>query len=358
MSLPWFGPYLAGTENEAVAKVIASNYINDGQVTRDFEKKIAAAIGAKYAVGVTSGTVAISLALIASGVSAEDEVIVPDLTFIATANAVSLFGAKVKLVDTLPGRMTIDPEKIKAVINNRTKAIVTVDVNGRGCEYPEILAIAKQYGLKVICDSAEALGSKYQGQYLGTYGDAGCFSFSANKTISTGQGGMVVTNDEKIHARLLELKDQGRRGQGTGGNDIHYALGFNFKLTNLQSAIGLCQLETLPSRLDFLKWRDDCYENLASAKLKACFPKRAPGEILQWRDMLSDQRDKILPTLKDRSFGYREFWYPLHTQAAYKLNTTFPYAEKSSNQGFWLPSYFTLKEQNITDVVSCLEKLI
>ena len=229
----WFSPELGALEIEYVNDVIRSNYINDGQVTHEFVSKIAEFLHVKYCVAVTSGTAAITLSLLALGLGFGDEVIVPDLTFIATANAVRMAGASVTLVDVEPHRFTIDINKITQAITPKTKAIVAVDVNGRGADYQSLQHICEKYGLFLICDSAEALGSKYKGQYLGTFGNAGCFSFSANKTITTGQGGMIATNDENLYFRLRELKDQGRRYQGTGGDDLHPVIGFNFKLTIL-----------------------------------------------------------------------------------------------------------------------------
>src|SRR5437588_3858813 len=229
ISVPWFAPEVGELEKSKVAEVIASNYINDGRVTREFEQRIAERIGVKYCVGVTSGTAALSLALIAVGVEPGDEVLVPDLTFIATANAARMIGAEVKLVDAEPRRFTIDVEKAAAAIGPRTRAIVPVDVNGRGADYDALEALAKEKNLNIVCDAAEGLGSKYRGRNLGTFGDAACFSFSANKTVTSGQGGMVATNSEDVYHRLLELKDQGRRHGGTGGDDLQPGIGFNFK---------------------------------------------------------------------------------------------------------------------------------
>jgi perosamine synthetase len=209
--IPWFGPVVGDDESEAVRAVVATGYLNDGPVARGLEKGIADFLGVRHAVAVTSGTAAISLALMALGIDSEDEVIVPDLTFIATANAVRMAGAKVKLVDVDPERFTIDVAAAEAAIGPRTRAIVPVDVNGRAADYAALEAICQARGLALVCDAAEALGSRHQGQYLGTFGHAGCFSFSANKTVTSGQGGLIVTNDDVLHDRLRELKDQGRR---------------------------------------------------------------------------------------------------------------------------------------------------
>ncbi|SVB90055.1 uncharacterized protein METZ01_LOCUS242909, partial [marine metagenome] len=178
-------------------------------------------VGATYAVGVTNGTSALFLALAALGIGHGDEVVVPDLTFIATANAVTLTGATPVLVDIDPATLTISPEAFEKAITAHTRAVIPVHISGRSADLPAIVAIAKEHGLAVVEDAAEAFASFHDGRALGTIGIAGCLSFSPNKTIMTGQGGMVLTDDEGLHLRLRELKDQGRPVRGTGGDDPH-----------------------------------------------------------------------------------------------------------------------------------------
>ncbi|HEY5167228.1 MAG TPA: aminotransferase class I/II-fold pyridoxal phosphate-dependent enzyme, partial [Pseudolabrys sp.] len=213
-TIAWFGPHLTGREIDRLRDVLDRQYVNDGPLAREFERRVAAFVGTRHAVAVTSGTAAIALALMAAGIGSGDEVLVPDLTFIATANAVRLAGADVKLVDVEPMRFCVDPDAVEAAIGSRTRALVTVDVNGRGADYLRLEQICRKAGVVLICDAAEALGSRCGGRMLGSFGHAGCFSFSANKTITAGQGGMVVTDSDALHDRLRELKDQGRR---TGG---------------------------------------------------------------------------------------------------------------------------------------------
>src|SRR6516162_195553 len=164
ISIPWFGPEMGRREQERVAAVIASNYINDGSIAREFEQAIAEFVGCRYCVAVTSGTAAISLTLLALGIGPGDEVIVPDLTFIATANAVRMIGAGAKLIDVEPRRFTIDVDRVAAAIGPRTRAIIPVDVNGRGADYDALSDLVQRKGLKVVCDAAESLGSKYKGR--------------------------------------------------------------------------------------------------------------------------------------------------------------------------------------------------
>ncbi len=356
-SINWFGPELGEREKGLVREVLDSNYLNDGNVTRAFETKIAEFIGAKHCVAVTSGTAAIALALMGMGIGHGDEVIVPDFTFIATANAVRLTGAQVKLVDIEPKRFSIDVEQVKSFIGPRTRAIVPVDVNGRGANYSLLENIARERGLSLICDSTEALGSKWKGRYLGTYGDAGCFSFSANKTITTGQGGMIATNNTQLYYRLLELKDQGRRLQGTGGNDLHPVTGYNFKLTNLQAAVGVAQLERLPERLIKAKQRDKWYCQMLRDCSGAALPslENNEGEVTQWTDILVEDRSKLESAFKLANIGYRAFWYPLHRQKPYAASdATFKNAIAVSEKGLWLPSCFDLTRKQVEYTVEVI----
>ena len=343
----WFGPEVGEAEQSAVAAVIASNYINDGPVTREFEARMAERLEVKYAVGVTSGTAAISLALIGLGIGPGDEVLVPDLTFIATANAVRLAGADVKLVDVEPHRFVMNVEQAAAAIGPRTKAIVPVDVNGRGADYESLVRLCAERNLKLVCDAAEALGSRYHGAYLGTYGDAGCFSFSANKTVSSGQGGMVVTNSEQLYFRLKELKDQGRRQGGSGGDDLHPVLGFNFKYTNLQAAVGLAQLRKLDARREHFQRRDEWYRKFLADCPGVIFPptSNSDGEILQWTDVLLSGSGRVQKALSENGIDHRAFWFPIHRQLPYHApDDNFAASIDVSAHGLWLPSSFNLTE--------------
>jgi perosamine synthetase len=349
--IPWFSPELGAREENLVIETIRSNYINDGSLTRLFEKKVAAVIGVQHCVAVTSGTAAIALSLMGMGIGPGDQVIVPDLTFIATANAVRLVGAEVILVDIEPERFTLDIPKTVAAITSRTRAIVPVDVNGRGADYAELERISRDRGIRLITDSAEGFGSKWKGRALGSFGDAGCFSFSANKTITTGQGGMIATNDTVLYHRLLELKDQGRRSQGTGGNDLHPVMGYNFKLTNLQAAVGIAQLERLQERLVGARQRDLWYRDTLGELPGILIPPvdYEGGETLQWADVLVKDRDQAASALTCAGIGCRPFWHPLHAQKPYALDgTLFPGAHSVSERGLWLPSSFSLtREQAI-----------
>ncbi len=342
-TIPWFAPEVGAAEAAAVLQVLDSGYINDGGVARALERRIAERLGVRHAVAVTSGTAAIAMALLALGIGPGDEVIVPDLTFIATANAVRMTGATVVLADVDPDRFTLDLAATRAAISPRTRAIVPVDVNGRGADYPALETLCREHGLALVCDAAEALGSARFGRPLGTFGQAGCFSFSANKTVSSGQGGMVVTNDDGLHDRLREWKDQGRRHTGTGGDDLHPVPGFNFKYTNIQAAVALAQMDRLETRLAHFAQRNRWYKELLTDIDGLTFPPDEAGEITQWTDVRVSRRTEVIRALEGEGIGCRAFWLPLHRQEPYRCaDDAFAGAIAASSCGLWLPSSFSL----------------
>ena len=359
--IPWWTPQVGQNEYANLRDVLESNYLNDGDVTTQFEQEIAKLVGATYAVGVTNGTSALFLALAALGIGHGDEVGVPDLTFIATANAVTLTGATPVLVDIDPATLTISPEAFEKAITADTRAVIPVHISGRSADLPAIVAIAKEHGLAVVEDAAEAFASFHDGRALGTIGIAGCLSFSPNKTIMTGQGGMVLTDDEGLHLRLRELKDQGRPVRGTGGDDPHPSVGFNFKLTNLHSAIGLGQLEYLTERLARQKRTYAQYaRGLAGAP-----GVRLPGfdidsgEVPLWVDAIVERRQELDRLLGDRRMHCRRFWAPLHTQPPYRCSDEeFPGSIWAAPRALWLPSAFTLSDTDVDAVIGAVREFV
>lgn len=351
--IPWWHPEIGGEEYPLIRQVLESNYVNDGDVADEFGRRIAELIGAKYAVMVTSGTAAITAALLAVGVQPGDEVIVPDITFIATANAAVMAGAKPVLVDVNPHTLNIDPEAICRAITNRTRAIVPVHVSGRAAEMDAILHIAESRGLAVVEDAAEGFVSMHGGKYLGTIGHAGCLSFSPNKTITTGQGGAVLTNDDAIYGRLREWKDQGRPVRGTGGDDVHHSIGFNFKFTNLQAAVGLGQLHYLQPRLERARAIYRGYAEGLAGVPGITLPgfDLEHGESPQWTDALVERRDELDQHLLSRNIHCRRFWFPLHTQTPYaQPDEAFPHSTAASKHALWLPSAFSLTDVQVARV--------
>lgn len=356
--IDWWQPVIGNSEYELVNDVLKSGFLNDGKITEQFEQGVAQLLGVKHAIAVTSGTAALYLALKAGDIGPGDEVIVPDTTFIATANAVVMAGATPRLADIDRKTLNIDPAHIKAAINAKTKAIIPVHVSGRLADMQSIMSIAQEHNLVVIEDAAEALGSKKAGKSAGTIAPMGCFSFSPNKTITTGQGGMVVTNDSHLHQRLRQLKDQGRPYRGTGGDDAHPAIGYNFKLTNLQAAVGLGQFQDIQSRLNKLQQIYRIYENeLSGVKGIELLPFAVDeGETPQWVDAYVENRDALAAMFDAHNIGYRRFWFPIHKQPPYQLpDSEFPSASNCGEHCLWLPSALTLTEADVREVCKLIK---
>ncbi|MBI2617401.1 DegT/DnrJ/EryC1/StrS family aminotransferase [Candidatus Gottesmanbacteria bacterium] len=357
----WWQPQITPHEYSYVKNVLDSGFINEGDMTEKFERKIALLLHSKYAVATSSGTIALFLSLASLEIGPGDEVIIPDITFIATANAVSLTGANSVLVDIDPESLLVDPKSIEKAITKKTRAIIPVHISGRGANMTVIKKIAQKYHIFIVEDACEAFLSMYHGRFLGTYGTLGCFSFSPNKTITTGQGGMVVTDDERLYWRLKELKDQGRKTGGTGGNDHHNSLGYNFKFTNLQAAVGLGQLHSLSKRLKRQKEIYQIYKtqlsNIGGIKVFSCDVEG--GEIPLWTDALVRQRDKLVKYLLQYNIDCRKFWFPIHTQIPYKLSDQrFPQSTRLSPQAVWLPSAFTLTDDEVLLVCHLIKKFL
>ena len=355
MTIPWWHPVLGEEEVERVVEVLRSGYPNDGAVTDEFGRRIAELCGVAHGVAVSNGTAALTCALAACGVGAGDDVLVPDLTFVATANAVRSVGAKPVLVDISLNHFGMDPEAARTSITPRTKAVVPVHVNGRAGQLVELVALARDNGLAVIEDAAEALGSRHAGAALGSFGDAACFSFAASKIITTGQGGAVVTQSAELAKRVREMKDQGRAERGTGGGtDEHPVFGLNFKLTNVQAALGLAQLERLPARLQHLRELRAWYaDEFAGFEPVLTLPPvdEMSGEALAWIDALSEDRDALVRHFESQGIDPRPFWRPVHAQGAHRADeSAYPNATWVADRGFWLPSALSLTREDAAAV--------
>ncbi len=353
----WWEPVIGEKEYSLIEKVLKDNFPNEGPLATQFEERIAELLGVKHAVAVSNGTSAIFLSLKALGIGPGDEVVVPDLTFIATANAVEMTGARPVLADIEPKRLSLDPESFEAAITKRTKAVIPVAVTGRA---PDMRALQKVAGdIHIVEDAAEAFMSKHKGRFLGTYGIAGCFSFSPHKTITTGQGGMIITDDDRIHKRLRELKDQGRPKRGTGGDDIHDVIGYNFKFTDLQAAVGLGQLDYLHDRIARMRRNYSLYsKHLAGVKGIDVY-RFEDDEVPQWTDVRLEKRNELSEYLEKHDIDSRRFWFPLHRQKPYRLpDKGFDNTVRVSEQSLWMPSAFTLTDEDIKRVCDHIKEFL
>ncbi len=345
-AIEWFAPRMTGREGQYIDEALRSNYLNDGPLTQRFEEGIARFCGRRYAVAVPNGTLAITAALMACGAGPGDDVIVPDFTFIATANAARLAGCNVVLAD-VDDNFGLTADTIQAVINRHTSFVIAVEVNGNLPRYAAITKLCNDYGITLISDSCEALGSG------GIFGKVSCLSFSPNKIITTGQGGMVLTNHEEVWLRLRQLKYQGMNERGTGGDDYHPNLGFNFKFTDLQAAIGLAQLEDLHHRLELVSERDARYR----AALGNLFPMDDDLPHL-WARLQADDVKELAAHLRLNNVGVRECWRPLHTQRPYMSDNKFPVADSIPNHCLWLPSSPHITNAEIDRVCELIDAVL
>ena len=348
-----FEPHFDEADVEAVANVIRSGYINEHKLTREFEGKFAELVGSTYAVATNNGTVALFLALKAAGVQHGNKIIVPTYTMIGTANAVRLAGAIPILADVDLSDGNLDASLLEDYAHDSSiKAIIPVHINGRACDMSKLREVSFKYGWKVIEDAAQTLGSKFHGRQLGTFGDVGCFSTATTKIITTGQGGVVVTNEKEIYHRLMELKDQGRDRTELRENlpDYYPSEGYNFKFTEIQAALGLSQMTKLTRRIDHKRSITGLYkEFLANIDSLQILPTE-PNELLWYIDILTDTKGenaKLKEALEKKSVETQLFFKPLHTQPLYRSNAVFPQAEEFFARGLWLPTSSTLKEEDV-----------
>lgn len=350
---------MTGQEIGMLGAVIESGFVNEGPRTAEFETRVAKFVGCTHAMATNSGTVGMSLALMACNIGPGDEVIMPGFTYVATANAITLTGAKPIFCDINPSDYLISSQQVEALITPRTKAVLAVDVNGRISASTELQECCRNAGLSLIFDSAEGLGSALSGQMAGTFGDVSVFSLSPNKVITAGQGGVVTTDNDSIFSRLRQLKLQGLNQRGTGGDDNHDALGFNFKFTDLQAAVALAQFDNLDARLETMRTRNAHYHNRLSQIKDVSLASYLPQSgTLLWPDILCTRRDELRDFLQSKGIQSRAFWKPVADHAPYQHNSTgesLPVSRRVSANGLWLPAALDLSEDAIDHVCDTIE---
>jgi perosamine synthetase len=344
--IPQMQPWIGEEEKKAVVEYLDSGgWLTEFTRTRDLEQAIAAYVGGRHVAMVMNGTVSLFAALAALGVGAGHEVLVPDLTMIASANTVLLAGATPVFVDVDPSTLCLDLEQAERHITERTKAIMLVSFNGRAPDMERAVALARRHRLFLVEDAAQALGSRWRGRHLGTFGDIGSFSFSSPKVITMGQGGALVTDDDALMARVLKVKDFGRVKAGV---DEHDALGYNFKFTDLQAVIGLAQMAKLDWRVQrkkeiFARYRAELADVREVAFVATNLEETSPWFI----DVLVPDPRALRQHLHERGIGTRPFYPPVHTQAPYHRPGSFPETERASRQGLWLPSSSFLEDGTV-----------
>ena len=351
---PWIGSEEKGALNQYMDE---GGWLTEFKRTAEFEKRIAEYTGAKHCFVVNNGTISLTLMALAAGISAGDEVIVPNYTMIATPNSVKMFGAIPVFVDVERETLCMDIECAKKAITAKTKTILFVNANGR---FPKAgIAAFKQLcddnNLIFLEDAAQSLGSFYpDGKHQGTVGLAGSFSFSAPKVISTGQGGAIITNDDQMAYKLKRLKDFGRSG---GGNDIHDTIGFNFKFTEMQAVIGNEQMKKLPWRVERKKEILKHYHSLLSDVKEVSFFDQDLKWTTPWFiDVLAEKRDELVIFLKGKGIGSRTMYPPINKQIAYSIKGEYLVSNLVGEKGLWLPSAAQLSDNEIEKICLNIKK--
>lgn len=366
--IPVCEPFMTGEELRYVADCIGSNWISSkGRYIEEFEEKFAHYCGCDYGVSTTSGTTALHLALAALGIGRGDEVIVPAFTMIASVFAIVYVGATPVLVDAEPETWTMDVGMIEAKITGQTRAIMPVHIYGHPCDMGPIMDLARRYGLHVVEDAAEAHGAEYGGRRAGGIGRVGCFSFYANKIITTGEGGMVVTNDAEAARRARSLKDLAFSKER---RYLHGEVAFNYRMTNIQAAIGLAQFE----KIDELVARRREHAHLYNSLLGSVAGVRTPVEKEWARNVYwmysilvekeaGASRDELMNGLGGMGIETRSFFIPMHRQPVFAKmglfrGESYPVGERLSEVGLYLPSSSGLTREQIQTVCGAVEKIL
>ena len=351
---PVYQPSLKGNEKKYVNDCLDSTWISSkGKYVNLFEESFSKFTHIKHSAVVSNGTVALHLALLALGIGEGDEVIVPSFTYVASVNAIAYVNAKPVFVDSAPVTWQIDPSKIREKISNKTKAIMAVHIYGHPCEMNEINKIAKEKKLSVIEDCAEAIGTYYKKMHAGGFSDIATFSFFGNKTITTGEGGMVCTNDAKLHDLVVRLKGQ---GLAKGKEYFHDIIGYNYRMTNICAALGLAQLERIN---EILKEKEriisEYKKNLKNVPISI---HQEVGEVKHSYWMFTilaaseKERDKLRKNLADNGIETRPTFHPVHTMPMYLERTKYLVAENLGKRGINLPSYPDLTNKDIQFITS------
>jgi len=362
--IPIFEPFFTGNEKKYLTDCIDTTWVSSqGKYILRFEKALADYHGVKNAIVTSNCTTALHLSLKALGIGPGDEVICPDLTFIAPANMVVLSGAKLVLVDIHPETLTIDFNLLEEKISKNTKAIIVVHQFGHAAHMDELITIAKKYNLKVIEDNAESIGAKYKGKLLGTFGDISTYSFFGNKIITTGEGGAILTNNEEIAIKCRELRDHGMSHKK---KYHHIDIGYNYRMTNMQAAIGLAQMENLDQILRLRKKQMDFYYEQFLNVNGITLRKFADWcEPVHWMlsITLDDKydRDEFLSYMKDNGVDCRQMINPVHYAEHYKnqfIDTDFQKSINISKQSVHLPSGLGLTDKEIIKISNTVNSFL
>lgn len=367
--IPVNEPILDGNEKKYLAECIDTGWISsEGPFVSRFEKEFADRVGRRFGIAVSNGSVALDAAVAALQLNPGDEVIMPTFTIISCASAITRAGAIPVLVDSDPLTWNMDVDHVASRVSARTRAIMVVHIYGLPVDMDPIMELADQHGLKVIEDAAESHGQTYRGRPCGSFGDVSTFSFYPNKHITTGEGGMILTDDESLATRCRGLRNLCFR---PNQRFVHDELGWNFRMTNLQAALGVAQLERLDEFIDKKRAHGRMYSEL----LRDTDGIQRPLDTTDYADnvywvyglVLSDSvpfdAAVAMQRLKDRGIGSRPFFWPMHEQpvlqrAGLFAGETYPVAERIARRGFYVPSGLALTEDQIHTVAGVVKEIV
>lgn len=361
-------PLLDGNEKKYLNECIDTGWISsEGSFIQRFEEEMSLYVGRKYATACANGSAALDIAVRALELNKGDEVIMPSFTIISCAQSLVTNGVKPVLVDSDYETFNMKVEDIEAKITSKTKAIMIVHIFGLAVDIDPILELAKKYNLKIIEDAAQMHGQEYKGKKCGSFGDISTFSFYPNKHITTGEGGMVLTNDEYLDKRAKSLRNLCL----TTDRFIHEELGWNYRMTNMQAALGVAQLEQIEKIVEKKRWIGNLYNELLKDINEINLPikKTEYCENIYWvyavtlkNDYKQNAKD-VMQKLGEYKIGTRPFFYPMHKQPVFNkmglfLNDYLPNSEKLYEKGFYIPSGLALTEMQIEEVVKVLKKIL
>ena len=359
-------PVFNGNEKKYLMECIDTGWVSaNGRFVTEFQNKFAEYNGSKYAIACANGTVTLQLIIKAMHIGPGDEVIMPTLTYVATANAVVNSGATPVFVDVDPNTWNVDPEAVEMAITHNTRAIIPVHLYGLACNMSALMDISNRYGIPIIEDTAEAHGAKWEGKKVGSIGKVGSFSFFGNKIITCGEGGMILTNDDDLYKSLTMLRSQ---GVDPHKRYWHIIRGYNYRMTNMQAAVGLGQLENINWHINERKRVAKIYKKLISEKLGDYVKmQKVDNEenhvywmtCITLNENVKKERDEIMAEMEEKNIEMRPMFYPMHIMPVYRDNSLkLPVAEKLAKTGICLPSHSKLNEETLAYIIDSLAKII
>jgi perosamine synthetase len=376
-TLPYGHQSIDESDINALVDVLRSDWLTTGPIVQAFEDALAEVAGAKYAVAVSNGTAALHAAVYALEIGPGDEVIVPPMTFAASANAVVFQGGTPVFVDVEPDTLLIDPQQVEAKITPRTKAIVPVDYAGQPCNYEALTAIAERHGLALLADAAHALGGTYQERRVGSLADLTTFSFHPVKAITTGEGGLITTDNEKLAQRMRVFRNHGittdHRQRAEKGSWFYEMvdLGYNYRLTDIQCALGLSQLRKLSEwtlrRQAIARRYDEAFADLPEVELLACRADSSHAYhlyvIMLNLEQLTVDRSTVFAALRAEGIGANVHYIPVHLQPYYQQHFgtgpgLCPVAESAYARILSLPIFPAMADEDIADTIAAVRKVV